>query len=278
MTNRLKRLITGTRALESRLTSAFEQAAETVAGVGGTRPPLEMIELAVDEIATHVQPVGRGRYSFPFNCVTVRFVAPTPENRARFEAICEGPPSIHERVMRRLASAGCDAPDVDVQVEFADGMHRPEGRQFDLALARVDPASRAPRGPAVRVDLLVTNGTCDRSDYSFATLPIAIGRGADVRDSRSQLLRINHVAFTEGQVDADVNRTVSRRHARIELDEATGRLRLIDDNSAQGTSVIRGGRGIAVPRGSRGLGLQTDDEIVMGQARIKVKIGSRSAG
>ena len=107
--------------------------------------------------------------------------------------------------------------------------------------------------------------------YQFTTLPIAIGRGADVRDSRNQLLRINHVAFTEG--DDDINRTVSRRHARIELDEATGRPRLIDDNSAQGTSIIRSGRGIAVPRGSRGLGLQTDDEIVLGQARVKIKIG-----
>jgi hypothetical protein len=323
MTNRLKRLITGTRALESRLTSAFEQAAETVAGVGGRRPPLELVELAVDEIATHVQPAGRGRHSFPFNRVTVTFVAPTPEDQARFEAICEGPPSIHERVMRRLTSAGCDRPDFDVQVEFVatlpdrgiafenrgasgpgggpaahgdsepqsgpadpgasgpqggsvapgipDATPRSAGRQFDIALARVGPAARAPRGRVVQIDLLVTNGTCDRGTYSFTTLPIAIGRGADVRDSRNQLLRINHVAFTEGE--AEVNRTVSRRHARIELDEAAGRPRLIDDNSAQGTSVIRGGRGIAVPRGSRGLGLQTDDEIVLGQARIRVTIG-----
>jgi pSer/pThr/pTyr-binding forkhead associated (FHA) protein len=103
------------------------------------------------------------------------------------------------------------------------------------------------------------------------TFPVAIGRGADVRDSRNQLLRVNHVAFTESE--QEINRTVSRRHARIELDEATGRPRLVDDNSAQGTSVIRGGRGIAVPRGSRGLGLKSDDEIVLGQARIKVQVG-----
>ncbi len=326
MTNRLNRLITGTRVLESRLTSAFEQAAETVAGVGGRRPPLELVDLAVDEIASHVQPAGRGRHSFPFNRVTVTFVAPTSEDQARFEAICEGPPSIHERVMRRLASAGCDATDADVDVavdfvetlapegvafgnrgasgpgggpaapgasgprggsvaqgvsgpqsgsaarQIPDGRPRAEGPQFNIALARVGQDARSPRGPALRIDLLVTNGTCDRATYEFTTLPIAIGRGAEVRDSRNQLLRINHVAFTEG--DADINRTVSRRHARIELDEATGRPRLIDDNSAQGTSVIRGGRGIAVPRGSRGLGLQTDDEVVMGQARIRIKMAS----
>jgi hypothetical protein len=139
---------------------------------------------------------------------------------------------------------------------------------FRIALARVGPADRIPRGPAIRIDLAVINGTASGESYSFSSLPIAIGRGADVRNGRQQLLRINDVAFIEG--DGDVNRTVSRRHARIELDSRTRRPRLIDDNSAQGTSIIRGGRGIVVPKGSRGLGLQSGDEIVLGQARLRV--------
>ena len=128
------------------------------------------------------------------------------------------------------------------------------------------------RRSALRIELIVTRGTADRGAYSFTTLPIAIGRGAEVRDSRHQLLRLNHVAFTEGS--DEITRSVSRRHARIEFDPTTDRLRLIDDNSAQGTSVIRDARGIAVPRGSRGLGLQSGDEIVLGQARVRVRIGT----
>jgi len=282
MTNTFRKVIAGTRALESRLTTAFERAAHTVAGSNAAPPPIEVIELAVDDICSHVQPAGRGRSSFPFNRVTITFVAPTPEDEARFEAICEGPPSIHERVLRRLTSAGCDAPDVDVLVEYcaalpaqdsADDEVRPVARDrwFSVALARVDATAREPRGPVVCVEVLVLGGEADRGAYSFTTFPVAIGRGGDVRDSRNQLLRINHVAFAESE--HEVNRTVSRRHARIELDEATGRPRIVDDNSAQGTSVIRGGRGIAVPRGSRGLGLKSDDEIVLGQARIKVRVG-----
>jgi hypothetical protein len=95
-----------------------------------------------------------------------------------------------------------------------------------------------------------------------------------VRDHQHRLVRINHVAFLEA-ADGDsaaINSTVSRRHARIDLDTDTGRPRLVDDNSAQGTSIIRGGRSIGVPRGSRGLGLQTGDEIVQGQARMAVTI------
>jgi hypothetical protein len=266
MPNTLKRLVAGTRALESRLTASFEAAAQTFVGPPGSVPPLEVIGRAVDEIASHVIPAGRGRYAFPFNSVTITFAAETPEQQARFEAIAAGPPSITDRVLHRLASAGCDSPSVDVHLEFAEELPTP----FQISLARVSDEARDPIGPALAVDLEVTCGTTARPAYSFTSLPIAIGRGSNVRDNRQLLLRINDIAFDEA--DSDVNRTVSRRHARIVLDERTGRPRLLDDNSAQGTSVIRGGRGIAVPRGSRGLGLESGDEIVLGQARLTIRI------
>jgi len=272
MKNHLKKLLTGTRVLESRLTTAFEQAAQTVAGTNDAPPPLEIIDMAVVEIAREVQPAGRGRYSFPFNSITITFVAPTPEDQSRFEAVCAGPPSIDERVTRRLVSAGCSDADVDVTIDFA-AAPAPDWKrpQFQIALARVKPESRMQPEPQTAIVLTVTAGTAECAEYSFTSFPVAIGRGPSVRDSRNQLLRINHVAFVEGGEEA--NQTVSRRHARIELDAATGRTRLVDDNSAQGTSVVRGGRGIAVPRGSRGLGLQSGDEIVIGQARLAVRIG-----
>jgi hypothetical protein len=253
------------------LTEAFEQAAHTV-----VRPlapqPLELISLACDDISRHVHPAGRGRYVFPFNSVTITFAAPTIEGQAPFHAICAGPPTLKERVLRRLAAARCHDADVDVSLQFADGPDpswpKPE---FHIALARVErvPAP-VPQAAAPRVDILITNGSADREAYSFDALPIAIGRGAEVRDGRRQLVRINHVAFLEN--GEDVNQSVSRRHARIELDEQTKRPRVIDDNSAQGTAIIRSGRGIAVPRGSRGLTLQSGDEVAFGQARLRITI------
>ena len=266
MSDTLKRLVTGTRALESRLTASFEAAAQTFVGPPGSVPPLELVCQAVDEIASQVIPAGRGRYAFPFNAVTITFAAATPEQQARVEAICAGPPSIRDRVISRLASAGCDSPSVDVRLEFSEELERP----FEVSLARMSDEAREPVGPELALELEVTSGTTARPAYSFTSLPIAIGRGNDVRDSRQLLLRINDIAFDEA--DSEINRTVSRRHARIVLDERTGRPRLLDDNSAQGTSVIRGGRGIGVPRGSRGLGLETGDEIVLGQARLTIRI------
>ncbi len=263
-------MIPGTRALESRLAAVFEKAAQTVAGAGSAQP-LELVERAVDDIARQVHPAGRGRYAFPFNDIAVTFVAPSADMQIRFETICAGPPSLQERVVRRLEAAGCRAVDVDVRVAFTEvpaaDWSRPE---LGIALARVEPAARVPRGPDLRLELVVAHGTADRGAYSFRALPIAIGRGQEARDSRQQLLRVNHVAFTEGA--DEINQSVSRRHARIELDPLTGRPRIIDDNSAQGTAIIRDGRGLVVPRGSRGLGLRSGDEIVLGQARLRVTI------
>ena len=269
MNDRLQRVVTGARDLESRLTEMLEQSPGRPAG---RLQPLELISLACDDIARHVHAAGRGRYVFPYNSVTVTFLASTLEDQAPFTAVCEGPPALQERVIRRLAGAGCHDADVEVSVQFTDvpdpAWARPE---FHIALARVERVAALVLEAAPRIDILVTNGTADRGEYSFGTLPIAIGRGAEVRDGRRQLVRINHVAFIEN--GDDVNQSVSRRHARIELDGQTRRPRIIDDNSAQGTAIIRGGRGIAVPRGSRGLTLQSGDEVAFGQARMRITLG-----
>ena len=266
MTNRLKRLLTGTRGLESRLADAVDKVALTVLGPVSSSP-LELVNQAADDIASHAQPAGRGRYTFPFTDACVTFAAADAETQARIEAICGGPPSLHDRVLQRLASAGCERAEVDLRVSFAPDRDAAWERPgFHIALSRKPPASRPSRAPALRIELVVTHGTAGRGSYAFTTLPIAIGRGMEVRDHRQHLIRINDIAFVEGG-DA-ITQSVSRRHARLVPDDTTGRPRLIDDNSARGTSVIRHGRGIVVPRGSRGLGLHTGDEIVLGQARL----------
>jgi hypothetical protein len=106
--------------------------------------------------------------------------------------------------------------------------------------------------------------------YVFDGAPIALGRGGEVRDDCQRLLRTNQIAFTEGA--DDINQSVSRLHARIEQDAAPDGVRLFDDGSARGTSVIRKGRGVPVPSGTKGLRLQSGDEIVLGLARLRVKL------
>ena len=63
---------------------------------------------------------------------------------------------------------------------------------------------------------------------------------------------------------------MSPRDATLALvDDDPGEYRLQDDRSVHGTSVVRGGRTIAVPAGSRGVRIESGDEIIVGQARLK---------
>jgi pSer/pThr/pTyr-binding forkhead associated (FHA) protein len=116
----------------------------------------------------------------------------------------------------------------------------------------------------------VLNGTAERRTYALAApTRIDIGRRADVRDSRHRIIRTNHVAFLEAS--SDVNQTVSRRHAHISYEPVTRCFRLHDDGSQHGTGVVRHGRTLAVPRGARGVRLESGDEIVLGDARVRVR-------
>ena len=109
----------------------------------------------------------------------------------------------------------------------------------------------------------------ERWAFSLAAPRIDIGRSAEVRDHRNRLIRTNHVVFTEGE--GGVNETVSRAHAHIDYEPRTGGFRLHDDGSEHGTGIIRGGKTISVLRGTRGVRLQPDDEVVLGEARVRIK-------
>jgi len=271
MRDKLAGLFGKARALESRIAGTIGRAAERA---GGTAPlqPLEIVHRIVEQIEDEIQPAGRGRRSFPYNQIRVHLAAASPQAKARLQAMCEGPPSLQDRIAERLRTAGCGESDLAVKVIFA-GKARPDWPQpeFHLEFARLPPTERvAAAAVASRLELTVMKGSAEHAKYAFTTTPITIGRGAEVRDSRHRLLRTNRIAFADG--GDDINQSVSRRHAHIGPDVLPGRYRIFDDGSAQGTSVIRRGRGLQVPLGSRGMALQSGDEILLGQARVRAEV------
>ena len=80
------------------------------------------------------------------------------------------------------------------------------------------------------------------------------------------------MAFIDAGVE--VNAGVSRRHAHIAFDAASGEHRLCDDRSEHGTGILRRGRLIDVPAGARGIRIQPGDVIVLGEARVRVTTAS----
>lgn len=274
MLKRLNGLLEKARKLEVAMASSVEGTASRAAGTPMERSPLEVVHAVVDAVALEVQPAGRGQNSFPFTHVRVTLLAVTARARAQLHAIVDGPDPLSRRIESRLRAAGCKPDGLSVKVGFSS-RPRPEWsqRDCDVQCVRVDAAEVPALEPLPRLELVVAAGSAGKSSFIFTTPVIALGRGTEICDSRGRLIRVNHVSFGEG--DDEVNPTVSRLHARIEYDTATVAYRLFDEGSAQGTTVIRQGRGHVVAPGTRGIVLVTGDEICLGRARLKVRIAGR---
>jgi hypothetical protein len=259
------------RKLESTLARTFDRAAQHWSA-SGPRGPLEVLHAILDEVEARVEPAGRGTRLFPFNKIKVSIVAPTRDVRARFAGVLDDPP-LEQRIGDRLRQRGCDVPEIHVRIVYVaqpeTGWLAPDCHINFSRVAQSDlPASEPTSAHEIR--LTVTRGAADKPSYVLTLDRINLGRCAEVRDSRNRLIRTNHVVFKDGE-DA-VNDTVSRHHAHIERLDDTREFRLSDDRSAHGTSVARNGKTIPVPSGSRGVRLQSGDEISLGEARLRVRI------
>lgn len=270
MKEKLSEWMSKARRLDAAIGTRVDEATKHVSG-SRRRQPLEVVHDVVRTVEQEIQPAGRGRHVFPFTRVQVSLAASSPMDQARLEAACGGPPPLDMRVRDRLHALGCAADDVSIAIAFVVEA-APEWRQPDYHVEFVrdaTPPALPPLATAARLDLKVTSGTAARTHYAFTSEVATIGRGREVRDAAGGLLRTNVVAFDED--GTDVNSSVSRRHAHIAPDARDG-FRLHDDGSRE-TRVIRDGRAVPVPRG-RGLRLRTGDEIVLGEARIQIRIAA----
>ena len=245
------------------------------------RHPIEIYCDILDEIEDAGAPGARGGRIFPYNTITVVLPTIDAHHRATAEAVFAEAPSLEERVRTRLRNGGCaDVDGLVVRLKFVDGTSDEwSGRDYHIELRRratPPPPNRAGKtrtGDHRELHLVVVAGTAARSRYSFNTPRINLGRLADVLDRQQHIVRQNQVAFLDG--DDDVSQSVSRTHAHIRFDAGPGEAHLHDDGSTHGTRVVRAGRTIIVPRGGgRGLKLRDGDELLLGQARVRVELRS----
>jgi hypothetical protein len=237
------------------------------------REPIELTHAIVDAVEREIQSGGRGTRVFPFNTIDVSIVAPSDHARARLEAIVNGHLSLRDRIRDRLRQAGCTDEGLEVSINYVPRVQKHwTDPQFAIAfsrIARATPGVQPSEPLPPRLEMTVVHGAAEHRTYAFASHRIDLGRGGEVRDSRNGLIRTNHVAFSENQ--AQVNRTISRQHSHIAYDPRAGQFRLHDDGSVHGTKIVRKGRTVPVPFGGRGVRLQPGDDIVLGEARVRVK-------
>jgi FHA domain len=260
------------RRLEGHIARGMTRAAKNLVRGNGAREPIELAHAIVDCVEREIQSGDRGTRVFPFNTVGVSILAASEHERIKLETAVSGAPTLRDRISSRLRAARCPTEDLDVSVHYVPRAHQHWiDPQFAIAFSRVARNAQAARRPsAAHLEVTIVNGEADRGSYSFASHRIDLGRGSEVRDRRNALIRTNDVAFAE--TPERINRSVSRQHSHIALDHGSNQFRLHDDGSVHGTRIVRRGRTLPVPFGSRGVRLQSGDEIVLGEARVRVTL------
>ena len=270
----MKKLVEQARSLGGTVVDAVRRAVDPP--LDEDARPLDVKRAIVEAVEQQLEPAGAGRRVLPGDRVLVTLLAEPAEARGGLEAVLA---DIRDTIATRLQELQCGVPRrfaVDVSYVRRPPAEWTSGQRLSVTLAPSAVRRGANDGeadlatpPALAID--VVRGQTDQPQFTFAEPVVRIGRSSDPTDERGRP-RFNQVAFLEN--DSAENRTVTRGHALIRYHAATGEYRLFDEGSANGTRVVRSGEVIDVPkRDPVGLALRSGDEVQLGKAAIKVKIG-----
>jgi len=230
-------------------------------------PELAEIRLAVLDQVRQKSYRSGGRKVFPHDLVCVEM-----------RGLEEGPYAVfagrffrtylEQEIHDALRDAGCRFPE-NLRVEVRASAGLPQRGENWLS---VEVGSQAGTSRPI-AKLVVREGTANAAEVRLEKARTNIGRVVDVYRAAG-LFRRNDLAFA---AETEINRSVSREHAHIQFDRATGEYRLFNDrwyprgeaNLAEcGTWIVRDGLSYEVHRNARGTKLEHGDEIHFGQAVV----------
>jgi hypothetical protein len=230
-------------------------------------PELAEIRLALlDEVRQKSYRSGGGRKVFPYDLLRIQLRG-IEESRYPIFAGRFFRQYLEQEVRNGLREAGTRYPE-SLRVEVDPVVGLPQRGEPWLI---VEASSQQPAGAAA-ARLTVLEGTATVPELRLDKPRINIGRVVDVYRAEG-LFRRNDLAFI---AETEINATVSREHAHIRHDSATGEYRLFNDRWYQrgprggecGVWIVRDGMSHEVHRDSRGAKLEPGDEIRLGQAVV----------
>jgi hypothetical protein len=241
-------------------------------------PELAEIRLAVlDQIREKSYRLG-GKKVFPFDLLRVELRGAEEARQAVFSGQFFRR-YLEQEVRNALAAAGCRYPEnLRVEVRATGGL--PQREEPWLV---VETTSQTPPGAGARpvARLVVREGSANAPVIRLDKVRTNIGRVVDVYRSQG-IYRRNDLVFSD---DTEINRSVSREHAHITLDLASGEYRLFNDRwyarggapsaaatAGPGAWIVRDGMSQEVHRTSRGVKLEPGDEIHFGRAVVVFEV------
>jgi hypothetical protein len=227
-------------------------------------PELAEVRHAVlDEVRRKCYRAGAKKV-FPFNLIQVSMRGVEPSRSAMFGTTYFRQ-FLEREIRQSLQTDGTRFPET-FRVEVVVGTDLPQPGEPWLT---VTIGSRDVPGVGTKARLLISRGTATIDELILDKPRTNIGREVDVYRNGG-MHRRNDLAFVE---EEEANRTVSREHAHIDHDHATGEYRVFNDRWYErgadcGLRIVRRGMSIEVHRDTRGARLEADDEIHFGQAVV----------
>jgi hypothetical protein len=253
--------------LERRIDEKLRQALRS-SSPDQTPELIEVYRAILDEVASAIDTLPRGRLTFGYSHVDVCVLVQNPERRRSYEIVFLEADSLTRDIKAQFEEGKVDFPSrLKIDVALVDSLPLDVSeRGFDVSYS--NPSGSALALDTIPVKLTVLVGNAGQNQYCFTKKRINLGRLAEVLDSDLRTVRRNDLPLNDDSTVA--NSTVSRAHAHIEFDADASRFRLFDDDSAYGTTVVRDGSVIPVPKGaSKGVLLERRDEIILGKVRIR---------
>ena len=244
---------------------------------GGPKQPLELHREALEQLVAKAIAGPRGDRIFPFDRVTLQLRTSDLERQAALTALL-GPANFPGDIRAELASSRVLAPeDLTSSICFVDQADD----ELSIRCEKSEPPAPEPivdfvPRPFTPARLVVMAGNVSEPDFTSSKQLLNVGREESVLDPQGHLIRRNDLYFISD--DTDTNSSVSREHAHLRFDAASGNWRIYDDGSRFGTHLYRAGKKIAVPpHSARGALLKQGDEIFLGEARLRFDAMAESA-
>ena len=264
------------KSLDHRLRSIFSGGGDEP----GARAGIELYRDALDQIGARATVGKRGDRIFPFNRITIELHAADPERKAVLETLFD-PGQLGDDIRSVLEEERVTPPPeltvfvhyseealVEMRILCEKAEKAEKTTRIEPVPAAPEPIAPAPAVVLVPARLVTITGAASSPELPLDRPRINLGREEEVLDAMGRVFRHNELSFPESAHAA--NSSVSRAHAHILFDSASGQWRIFDDGSSLGTTLFRDGRRIDVPaHASRGVALRPGDEIYLGQARLR---------
>jgi hypothetical protein len=226
-------------------------------------PELAEIRLALLDHAREKSYRAGGRKVFPYDLLRVHLRGVEESRYSTFSGRFFRQ-YLEQELRTGLRDAGCRYPE-HLRVEVLPVVGLPQ-RGEEWLIVETASQEKSPTAPA---RLVVRTGEANVTELSLEKARTNIGRVVDVYRNAGPSRR-NDLAFA---AENEINATVSREHAHIQFDRATGEYRLFNDRwyprgSECGLWIIRDGISHEVHRDTRGARLQNADEVHLGKAVV----------